>query len=384
MSSNDRYFLFFGGVPDLSWAEVSALLPAADLTRRDGYAEYRGELDPHEFGRKVGGIRKIARSLQSVAQKDVTEALIAQISAGERKNVALTDYADLQITESDLVAIKKAVARPLRFVSLATDEHELVMLARQHVAEYCLLPEISEPGSSLEIDEPGSAITIAETVWIFDAEDWIRRDRAKPYRDIKRGMLPPKLARMLVNMATRGVSDLTLLDPFCGTGTVLSEALLAGASHVYGSDTNAEAVKGAQQNLAWLTTLYQLPSDGYQCEVVDVARVDTFVPQVDCIVTEPYMGPLIEERHVPPLAKLQDIARGLDKLYRGAFRTFAKILPPGGRVVMTIPSFAAYGRILETIHIDTLESLGYNYISSVAYSKPGAIVIRNITILEKS
>ena len=95
------------------------------------------------------------------------------------------------------------------------------------------------------------------------------------------------------------------------------------------------------------------------------------------------MGPLLDERNPSSLDKIKNIAKGLDKLYRGAFKSFFVTLPVGGRVVMSIPSFNVYNRVIPTISIDTLSSLGYNYISAIPYSKPGGIVIRNITILEK-
>jgi tRNA G10 N-methylase Trm11 len=95
------------------------------------------------------------------------------------------------------------------------------------------------------------------------------------------------------------------------------------------------------------------------------------------------MGPLLDERNPSSLDKIKNIAKGLDKLYRGAFKSFISVLPVGGRVVMSIPSFNVYNRVIPTISIDTLTSLGYNHIASVPYAKPGAAVIRNITILEK-
>lgn len=243
------------------------------------------------------------------------------------------------------------------------------MLSHQHVAEYNLISK-------------GDEVTIAKTVWIYDAEDWISRDRNKPYRDIKRGMLPPKVARIMVNLATQGKSDITLADPFCGTGTVLSEAIMVGC-HVVGGDTNPEAIPGTQSNLEWLLSTPGLPSKTYQLKLADATHFHETFPSVDCIATEPYMGPLLDERNPSSLDKIKNIAKGLDKLYRGAFKSFHQSLPVGGRVVMTIPSFAVYGKVIGTISVDTLVSLGYNYISSVPYAKPGAAVVRNITILEK-
>lgn len=373
-----QYYFFLGHTPDLSLLELRSLFPSEFKLVGEGIAATSADLDESKFN-LLAGTRKVARSLTTVAREEVVAKLVELINAGSTKNIAVTDYAKLNLSKSTIHDLKSRVERPIRLVSMDTNEHELVMLAHQHVTEYNLLPATSEPGSEKSSDDPGLSITIAETVWIFSAEDWIKRDREKPYRDIKRGMLPPKIARLLVNLATGGRTGLTVADPFCGTGTVLAEAILSGCS-VIGTDTSPEAVEGAKVNLSWLCDQYSIPHTSYSIQALDATH---FTESVDAIVTEPYMGPLLDERNPLPLDKIKNIAKGLDKLYRGAFKAWSQALPPGGRVVMTIPSFAVYGRVIETISIDTLDSLGYNYIASVPYGKPGATVIRNITILEK-
>jgi len=360
------FYFFLGNTPELSRLELQSLLstPLTSVTP----SIISSTADPSIFA-QFGGIRKVAESVKTVARDQVLSALSSIYAVGIHKTLAVTDYADLHLTSSDLVQVKKSLSRPVRFVSLDTSEHELLMLSHQHVDELNLLPA-------------GGAVDIARTVWIFPAEEWVERDRHKPYRDIKRGMLPPKLARILVNLGAMGKKGLSLTDPFCGTGTVLSEALLSGCSHVYGSDTFGPAVRGAETNLQWLCDQFELQTSNFEIRLSDATHLSSVVPRTDLIVTEPYMGPLMD-RHLPPLEKIADIARGLDKLYRGCFRDWRNVLPEGGRVVMTIPQFKAFGRTIPTISVDTITSLGYNYISSVAYGKPSATVIRNITILER-
>lgn len=359
------YYFFLGHTPDLSILELRALFSGEFKILKENIAVFTGDLDPAKFP-LLAGTRKIAKMVATVPHGAVEPKLVELIETAGTKNIAVTDYASLNLSKSVLHELKDRVDRPIRLVSMDTNEHELVMLTHQHVTEYNLLPD-------------GDRVNIAETCWIFDAEDWIKRDRGKPYRDIKRGMLPPKIALLMVNLATGGKTGLTVADPFCGTGTVLSEALLSGCSAI-GTDTSPEAVAGAEANLSWLCDQYSIPHTSYSIHALDATH---FTKPVDAIVTEPYMGPLLDERNPLPLDKIKNIAKGLDKLYRGAFKAWSEALPVGGRVVMTIPSFAVYDRVVETISIDTLGSLGYNYISSVAYGKPGAIVIRNITLLEK-
>ena len=58
-------------------------------------------------------------------------------------------------------------------------------------------------------------------VWRHQAKEWYKRDRLKPFADGKKGMLPPKVARIMVNLALGKSykSSQVLLDPFCGSGT---------------------------------------------------------------------------------------------------------------------------------------------------------------------
>lgn len=361
-------YFFLGNTPDLSLLELRSLYPGTfDLVTKD-IASYEEEIDLNSLSR-LGGTMKVARELTVVSPKLVIPTLVELISADTPKNIALTDYASLDLGRAVFHELKEKVERSIRFVAMETSPHELVMLSHQHVLEYNLLPR-------------GAEVIITKTVWIYNAEDWVSRDRNKPYRDVKRGMLPPKVARIMVNLATRGVTGLTLADPFCGTGTVLTEAMMVG-QNVVGSDTNPDAIEGSKSNLEWILSTPDLQPMTYDLRLGDATHFDEIFKSVGAIATEPYMGPLLDDRNPSSLEKIKNIAKGLDKLYRGAFKAFHKTLPLGGRVVMSIPSFHVYNREIPTISIDTLSSLGYNYISSVPYSKVGAAVIRNITILEK-
>ncbi|KKU44863.1 MAG: hypothetical protein UX63_C0019G0009 [Microgenomates group bacterium GW2011_GWB1_46_7] len=367
------YYFFLGNTPDLSRLELLSVLPEEPTLISDTILSYSAQLDLPSLGPRLGGIKKIAQQLTVCSSREVIPELTKLMIASSNKNMAITDYASLTLTHADLIQLKKSVqpVRPIRLVSTDTGEHELLMLSHQHVTEFNLLPD-------------PRGVAIAQTEFIFDAEDWISRDRAKTYRDIKRGMLPPKLARIMVNLATRGQVGLTLADPFCGTGTILAEALLAGCSSVYGSDNNGRAVTGSTANLEWLTSHYHLSPGNSQLFLLDATHLHEQLKQVDVIVTEPYMGPLVNEVQTTTADKIKDLARGLDKLYRGSFRSWSQILPKGGRVVITLPSFRHENHEIKTISVDTITSLGYNYISAVPYGKPGATVIRNITILEKN
>ena len=86
---------------------------------------------------------------------------------------------------------------------------------------------------------------LGRTETVQDFKTYRLRDIGRPRRNAKRGMLPPKLARMMINIASPKHND-TILDPFCGSGTIIHEAFLLGYKNIIGSDISEKAVRDRQ------------------------------------------------------------------------------------------------------------------------------------------
>ena len=93
---------------------------------------------------------------------------------------------------------------------------------------------------------------LLRTLEIQEVEGFVQRDMKKPVRDMKLGMMPPKMARMMINI-TRNEGELPskVYDPFCGTGTVLLEAMDMGLK-ISGSDLSMKMVESTEKNTTWL------------------------------------------------------------------------------------------------------------------------------------
>jgi CRISPR/Cas system-associated endoribonuclease Cas2 len=91
-----------------------------------------------------------------------------------------------------------------------------------------------QTGWELLLLRRGHKTILAQTIAEQDIDAYAARDQARPARDAFVGMLPPKLAQIMINLANgeRRVKNeeknLAILDPFCGTGVILQEALLMG------------------------------------------------------------------------------------------------------------------------------------------------------------
>ncbi len=115
------------------------------------------------------------------------------------------------------------------------------------------LPADTEEGdlvSSTERDESRKeSVSICALGWLAaeSVRDFgTRAPTDKPF--FQPGSMDPLLARAIANIAGAR-SGATILDPMCGTGGVLVEAGLVGAS-VIGTDAQAKMAAGARTNLA--------------------------------------------------------------------------------------------------------------------------------------
>lgn len=105
-----------------------------------------------------------------------------------------------------------------------------------------------------------------------------RRPRKKPF--FHPSAMPSKLARCMVNLARAKANDI-LLDPFCGTGSVMIEASFVGCK-VLGLDIQRRMVTGCRKNLAH----FKVVSEGLV--IADSMRLP--LQHVDCLVTDPPYG----------------------------------------------------------------------------------------------
>ncbi len=212
-------------------------------------------------------------------------------------------------------------------------------------------------------------------VWRHSAKAWYKRDRLKPFSDPHKGLLPPKVARILANLAI-GAADpegKTFLDPFCGSGTILMEAGQMKLKLV-GNDLDPTQLSGARRNLEFLDLNANLLN-------YDATKLSQHIRQnIDFIATEPYMGrPGTREDRLP------DLAKGLGKLYLGCLKDWNQFLKSGARICMIFPIFEYSGREFKTSPvIDDPKLMDYNILlRGLTYSKPEARVKREIVILEK-
>jgi tRNA G10 N-methylase Trm11 len=175
---------------------------------------------------------------------------------------------------------------------------------------------------------------VATTVAVHNPFEFQKRDIYKPNQRKIFGM-PPRLGKIMVNLSSCKAGKI-LLDPFCGVGTILQEALLEKAV-VVGMDVNPWCVKAATENLEWLVREYGLKDADFRVLQGDVNRLIKKIGQetMDCIVCEPDLGPAL--RQVPTGPYATKIIQKLEPLYFGFIEQAFGALKPGGRLVLVTP-----------------------------------------------
>ncbi len=229
---------------------------------------------------------------------------------------------------------------------------------------------------------------IAESLGAQNISALAKRDQGRPKRDAFVGMLPPKLARLMINLANRSdeITPAIVLDPFCGTGVVLQEANLLGLNTI-GTDLNSKMVAYTQTNLAWLHTKYRLQST-YSVAEAD-ATTGRWPPHVSRVVSETYLG---QPFSAPPRPEKLAEVRGNCNHIIGAFlKNISGQLTPGTSICLAIPAWRRLdGSFTHLPLIDKLESYGleshtFTNLSprQLLYYRPDQVVARELLVMTK-
>lgn len=175
---------------------------------------------------------------------------------------------------------------------------------------------------------------LANTVAVHNPFEFQKRDVYRPAQR-KIFSIPPRLAKIMVNLSLCS-EDKVLLDPFCGVGTILQEAILLKA-HVVGMDINPWCVKASQENLSWLENEYKVIASDYRIILGDSRCLTGQIDQesVDCIATEPDLGPAL--RHLPTEPYALKIIEKMKPLFYCFLEQAQKVLKGEGRLVLVTP-----------------------------------------------
>lgn len=405
-----KYFFILGHSPVISLAEIKVKFQkkAQEIlsSPEASVFAFKDKDDIQIESEKLGGIIKMGQIIDEVGfQKK--EDLITKINnqlhlgnflerylnlSGEKINFGFSVYRlDYKISRSFAKALQKvglSIKKELRSKGYSVR----FVTSRARVLSSVIVGEnkLIQKGADICLLFSKNKIFIGKTLLIQEYKEFSRRDYGRPQVDAKSGMLPPKLARIMVNLSQAQSNDI-LLDPFCGSGTVLQEALLLGINKVIGSDISNKAVKDTQSNLEWLTSSIPHLASRFQILHSDIQNLsEKLKEKVDLIVTEPFLGPPLKGNE--PFSRIKKVVQEESKLYLNSFQAFKKILQKEGKIVIIFPIFKK-GKEKQYLPIlPTIEKIGFkiqrdladNKRGGLIYSRPDQKVLREIFILSRA
>ncbi|MFA6427252.1 MAG: DNA methyltransferase [Candidatus Magasanikbacteria bacterium] len=204
------------------------------------------------------------------------------------------------------------------------------------------------------------------TVAIQDIEEFTKRDFDRPGSDSFSGMIPPKLARIMINLAQVDHNSI-ILDPFCGSGTVLTEALSMGYTNLIGSDISEKAIADTKKNIEWLQSNFKSldPDLGFQISnfklfISPAQSINKIIskPGIEAIITEPYLGKPLKGNETR--SQLEKQAEELKQLYIDSFKSFKQALKLKGVIVFIFPKFKYKDEWISTFPREQLKQEGFS------------------------
>ncbi len=235
-------------------------------------------------------------------------------------------------------------------------------------------------------------VVLALSVGAQNITAYAKRDQNRPKRDAFVGMLPPKLAQMMINMTGLPLPESSetaprILDPFCGTGVILQEALLMGFS-AYGTDLQDKMVDYTIKNLEWLNETHRFSSKDFTVHQGDAMETHWQTP-IAAVACESYLG---QPFSAPPRPeKLNEVRKNCNHIITSFLRNIAPQLAPGTPLCIAVPAWRNQeDQFVHLPLIDSLETYGFTQVSIISthnrrlmYYREDQVVARELLILRK-
>lgn len=418
-----KYLAVLGRLPDLSLAELSAKFSDVHQISLN-LAEFLSDATPNI--NRFGGILKIAIPLE-IAPLEYLRSL-----PDGKITFAISDYSKSSHAKKTVLMatrLKKSLVNSGRSVRIVTSKTPILSSATS-------LHNGFGSGKLRKVELLRFNDLWFRVISVQDIDAYAKRDQARPARDAKVGMLPPKLAQILINLCGKLPDQTRILDPFCGTGVLLQEALLMGYQ-AYGTDLNPRMIEYSEKNLTWLTGRYfsdvtgaaeflafsrscagrrpslsakspVAPGDfdagrekvknvngmgnsaesNFSLSVGDAMKIH-WQPPIDAVATECFLGAPMSK--IPTEIRLKEEKQRCKTIILGFLKNLAPQIKKDTPVVIAIPAWLRekghYLPLFAENSLDFFQELGYNRISygenRLLYFREGQIVAREIIILRK-
>ena len=406
-----KYLAVLGRQPEISLAELEAIY--GEVRRvSDSLAVFVSTTEFTDNINRLGGTLKLAIEL---GQKPID--YLSKLPDG-KITIGVSDYskkASRRTALEEALKLKKILVRHGRSVRVV--ESKDAVLATATSLHNGLSGKNERKVELVKVNDEWFRV-----IGVQDIDAYARRDQARPARDAKVGMLPPKLAQILINLCGILPEGSRILDPFCGTGVVLQEALLMGYC-AYGTDINERMIEYSKRNLEWLMKSEIIQSEGIRSLArrgrspaargdrplgrgrpsVDGPagrgpKVDNFqisigdatsfkwVQPINAVACEGYLGKPFSR--IPSEVELKEQKQECGSIILGFLKNICTQIDKNTPITIAVPAWLREDGSYSRLDIlDEIDKLGYNVDNKsregLLYHREDQVVARDILILRK-
>ena len=326
MEPENQYLFVFGRDAKLSLAELTMYFLGDAKARIRGVSPYGAvisfskEIDPSKIIKELGGTTKIAKvigetgeEIEQIISKKALETPDNRITFGISKYQGWgTSTLREQIKDAYRRYKIKAQQKQPR-----NKRHFTPREIRERLVEYIQFRRY---------------VCITEAV--TDSSEYEERDEKRPEFEGRKAT-SIRLSKIMINLSGAKEGD-TLLDPFCGTGTILQEATLRGIKGI-GVDLK---ISQAKKNMEWISKKNKIDVKLYEGRSQEVSKI--IKEKIDVVVTEPYLGPYMKTN--PTLNEGEKIVKNLRRMYEETLKSLHPLVKK--RVCIIVPQIRTKDKIL--------------------------------------
>jgi len=385
------YITILGRQPTLGVAELERVFGGNNVTPLSDLAALIDTT--HLDIRTLGGTLKAGNvaidipngDWQKVSQKIVQHYDKLWSSADGKITLGLSAYgfnAPPREVQKIGIVLKQKLKRSGVSLRVVPNQESTLSTATSHHNKLGLSPNKVE---LLIIRAKNGRIVVAESTGAQNITAYTKRDQQRPKRDAFVGMLPPKLAQIMLNLA-HPAPGARVLDPFCGTGVILQEAALQGYD-VYGTDLVDKMIRYTQENLEWL-------GDTHRVTVTPLLHVGdametSWEQPIGAVVAETYLG---QPFSAPPSpAKLADVRKLCNHIITEFLKNLYGQIDAGTPICIAVPAWRDNtGQFTHLPLIGTIAQLGFKphefrnvSQNDLLYYREDQVVARELLVLTK-
>jgi len=359
------YIFIFGRDPELSYIELKTYLNTRNkefkvkIFNEFGIILGINNIDVSKVIKDLGGTSKIAEvvDLEKIElYHGKKNKIVYGVSAYLGDDCDIREYLKARLKKEKLKAMIKTSKKREPFL---TPSESIVVFK-----------------DGFEIIVFGKFVGMVKAV--YDPSEYKKRDINKP---VQRPLhtISIRLAKILINLSGAKEGDV-VLDPFCGIGVIMQEALLMKMDAI-GIDVEAKCVNDSMKNVNWVKKMYNV--DGkFRIIKGDSRYVQNYVKKVDVVATEPYLGPFMKK--LPTPEKARDVVRKLTPMYADLLKGLNKVVK--GKVAIVMPRFRLYdGKRIKINFLKLIDEAGFKPKKDfpIVYVAVKSKMEREIWVIEK-